>query len=133
MLKLQLCKLLGIDTLLHNRPVNLLRITPHRIISAIAFASMSSSILANFFNPPSFGTVSNPYGAVFVDCKLKLFAKCMNNCVLFIRAHNLGCCATSSNSIFSSVWLLLCIHWLAREIDGSNLQCCNVCNILGMH
>ena len=52
--------------------MNLLRITQHRIINAVAFASMSSSILANIYNPPSLGTVANEYGEVFIECKLKV-------------------------------------------------------------
>lgn len=48
-------------------PVNTLRITPHRAINAVAFASMSSTILTNLLLSPSFGTVGNAYGQIFID------------------------------------------------------------------
>ncbi|KAL5515932.1 hypothetical protein EMCRGX_G001178 [Ephydatia muelleri] len=54
-------------------PVNLMRITPHRVINAVAFASMSSTILTNVLFPPSFGTVGNAYGQVFIAELTKWF------------------------------------------------------------
>eukprot|EP00731_Ephydatia_muelleri_P001039 Em0001g1039a len=50
-----------------------MRITPHRVINAVAFASMSSTILTNVLFPQSFGTVGNAYGQVFIDELTKWF------------------------------------------------------------
>ena len=67
------CILFNMFTFFLNRPINLLRITRHRIINAVALASMSSTILSNVLLPPSLGTVENKYGQIFIDRRFNIF------------------------------------------------------------
>ena len=105
----------------HNRPVNLLRITPHRIINAVAFASMSSTILSNFFSPTSFGTVQNEYGQVFIDRMSITFLILGSYMNMYFRAFKMVLGAIPNSSVHSPVWLLTCIHSLVGNDDGSCL------------
>ena len=60
--------------------MNLLRVTPHRIINAVAFASMSSTILTNLLFPTrTFGNVGNAYGQVFIEGKPIIFSIHVSN------------------------------------------------------
>lgn len=113
-----------------NRPVNTLRITPHRAINAVAFASMSSTILTNLLLSPSFGTVGNAYGQIFIDGKSIGFPIPESHLHLYFRAYNVVLGAIPNSSVLSSVWLLKCTHSLVGNGYGSCLLYSDVCAML---
>ena len=104
-----------------------MRITPHRVINAVAFASMSSTILTNVLFPPSFGTVGNAYGQVFIDGESIAFPIPESNLYLYFRAYEVVLGAIPNSLVLSSVWLLKCTHSLVGNGDGNHLLYSDVC------